>query len=176
MSDAKGDLNFEADVLPNLDPAYNLARWLTRNQQDAQDVVQESLMRAFRFFSGCRGDNTRAWLLGIVRNTCYTWLKQNRPADTVRLIDEELQAVVCGASGPDAQASGQERRQLLHQAIDDLPAEYREVIVLARQEELSHAKIIRYAFRDKGRLIDSPEHPAFLRWAARDHDDDKPRK
>ena len=67
--------NFEQDVLPHLDAAYNLARWLMRNDQDAQDVVQESYLRAFRFFSGFHGGDARAWLMKIVRNACYTWLR-----------------------------------------------------------------------------------------------------
>ena len=78
MPDPNGALNFEADVLPYLDLAYNLARWLTRKEQDAEDVVREAFMRAFRFLGGFRGGNTRAWLLGIVRNTCYTFLQHNR--------------------------------------------------------------------------------------------------
>ena len=69
-------LNFEELVLPHLDAAYNLARWLTRNTQDAEDVVQEACLRAFRFFDGFRGGNARTWLLTIVRNTCYTWLEK----------------------------------------------------------------------------------------------------
>jgi RNA polymerase sigma-70 factor (ECF subfamily) len=71
--------NFEHTVLPHLDAAYNLARWLTRDEQDAQDSVQEAFLRAFRFFPTFRGGNARAWLLKIVRNTCYTWLRANRP-------------------------------------------------------------------------------------------------
>jgi RNA polymerase sigma factor (sigma-70 family) len=79
MSDAGGPGNFEQEILPHLDAAYNLARWLTRNEQDAQDAVQEAYLRAFRFFPSFRGGNARAWLLKIVRNACYTWLHVNRP-------------------------------------------------------------------------------------------------
>lgn len=81
-------LDFVEDVVPHLDAAYNLARWLTRNDQDAQDVVQEAFMRAFRFLGGFRGGNVRAWLLRIVRNTCYTWLHQNRPQHPTLEFDE----------------------------------------------------------------------------------------
>src|ERR1700745_1877443 len=83
-------LNFEELVLPHLDAAYNLARWLTRNTQDTEDVVQEACLRAFRFFDGFRGGNARTWLLTIVRNTCYSWLEKNRPQEQVTAFDEEV--------------------------------------------------------------------------------------
>src|SRR5258706_16043686 len=76
---------FEKSVLPHLDAAYNLARWLTRNDHDAQDVVQEAYLRAFRFFEGMRGSDARPWLLAIVRNAGYSWLGKNRPAEGVAL-------------------------------------------------------------------------------------------
>jgi RNA polymerase sigma-70 factor (ECF subfamily) len=82
--------NFEQAVLPHLDAAYNLARWLMRNEQDAQDVAQEAYLRAFRFFPGFRGGDARAWLLKIVRNTCYTWLHANRPLQDATEFDENL--------------------------------------------------------------------------------------
>ena len=78
---------FEQTVLPHLDAAYNLARWLTRNEQDAQDVSQEAFLRAFRFFDGYQGGNVRAWLLTIVRNTCYTWIQRNRQGDRAECRD-----------------------------------------------------------------------------------------
>ena len=82
--------NFEEVVLPHLNAAYNLARWLTRNTQDAEDVVQEAYLRAFRFFGGFHGGNARTWLLKIVRNTCYTWLHQNRADQFTDLFDEQV--------------------------------------------------------------------------------------
>src|SRR5512136_1745300 len=88
---------FEQTVLPHLDAAYNLARWLTRNDQDAEDVVQEACLRAFRFLDGFRGGDSRAWLLTIVRHTCYTWLRKNRAHELVSF-DEELDAVETGAT------------------------------------------------------------------------------
>src|SRR5215467_3413060 len=82
---------FEQVVLPHLDAAYNLARWLAGNDHDAQDVTQEASLRAFKFFGNFRGDNPRAWLLTIVRNTFYTWLSKNRAGEkTVELNDEAL--------------------------------------------------------------------------------------
>src|SRR5712672_2958354 len=82
---------FEKTVMPHLDAAYNLARWLSGNDHDAQDVAQEASLRAFRFFGSFRGENARAWLLTIVRNTFYTWLRKNRPpGNTVEINDETL--------------------------------------------------------------------------------------
>jgi len=141
LADQQQLARFERLVLPHLDAAHNLARWLTRDEHDAADVVQEAYLRAYRFFGGFHGEGGREWLLKIVRNTCYTWLKQNRPAGTVPLVDEMLNAAVCGAPRPDAEASGQERRQLLHQAIGDLPAEYREALVLRELEGMSYKEI-----------------------------------
>src|ERR1700760_4364490 len=80
---------FEALALPHLDAAYNLARWLTRNDHDAQDVVQEALVRALRYLEGFRGDAARPWLLQIVRNTCYSWMKENRPVERLVLDDTD---------------------------------------------------------------------------------------
>src|SRR3954471_4698478 len=81
MVDDEMRRRFEALAMPHVDAAYNLARWLTRNDDDAQDVVQEAVMRALRYIAACRGDNARAWLMQIVRHTCFTWMKQNRPAE-----------------------------------------------------------------------------------------------
>src|SRR5213078_1114684 len=81
---------FESLALPHLDAAYNLARWLTRNEHDAQDIVQEAFLRAYKFFDGFRGANGRSWLLSIVRNTTYNWLEKNRKTELTVLFDEEL--------------------------------------------------------------------------------------
>ena len=79
--DARDRARFEQIVLPHLDAAYNLARWLLKSRADSQDVAQEAMLRAFRFFGGFNGGDARAWLLQIVRNTCYTWLEKNRPVE-----------------------------------------------------------------------------------------------
>src|ERR1700757_2877627 len=89
MSDDENWLRFEQVAMPHLDAAYNLARWLTHNDHDAQDVVQDALVRAMRYFKGFRGDSARAWLLQIVRHTCYSWLKENRPVEKVVLDDDD---------------------------------------------------------------------------------------
>src|ERR1700759_2503932 len=85
---------FEQQVLPHLDAAYNLARWLTRNDHDAEDVVQEAFMRAMRYFANFKGGEARPWLLAIVRNTCYTWLGKNRPGDLVAMDESAMDAQV----------------------------------------------------------------------------------
>ena len=91
---------FEQSILPHMDAAYNLARWLTRNDDDAKDMVQEAYLRAFKFFDAFRGVDGRAWLLTIVRNTCYTWLQQNRGHETTMLFDEEIHSPDGDTSNP----------------------------------------------------------------------------
>src|SRR5262245_57487035 len=89
VGDDEEQRRFERMVLPHLGAAYNLARWLTRNDQDASDVVQDAVLRALRYFHSMRGENARPWLLQIVRHTCYSWLERNRPAEVVALDDVE---------------------------------------------------------------------------------------
>ena len=84
---------FERAVLPHFNAAYNLARWLTRNDSDAEDVVQEACLRAYRYFDGFSGDSGKAWLLSIVRHTCFTWLAKNRPGELVPLDEATEEAV-----------------------------------------------------------------------------------
>jgi RNA polymerase sigma-70 factor (ECF subfamily) len=132
---------FERLFLPHLDAAYNLARWLTRDEHDAADIVQEAYLRACQYFGRFHGEDGRVWLLKIVRNTGYTWLKRNRPLDVVPLADEILQAVHGDVPPPEARVFAEERRQLLHGAIGELPVEYREVLVLREFEGLSYKEI-----------------------------------
>src|SRR5580692_1250226 len=101
MTQEANSMKFEEAVLPHLDAAYNLARWLTRNTQDAEDVVQEAYLRALRFFDGYQGGNIRAWLLTIVRNTCYTWLRQNRAQQPATAFDEELHSDMAESQSPE---------------------------------------------------------------------------
>lgn len=142
MPEPKGDLNFEADVLPHVNAAYNLARWLTRNRQDAEDVVQESFMRAFRFFGGCRGVNTRAWLLGIVRNTCYTWLLSNRRQQPTIEFDESLFRPDSAVPNPEETLLHHDTRKLIGLALEGLPPKFREVLILRELEGLLSYKEI----------------------------------
>jgi RNA polymerase sigma-70 factor (ECF subfamily) len=130
---------FEQIVLPHLDAAYNLARWLTRNDADAEDVAQESVLRAFKFFGGFHGGDSRAWLLTIVRNTCYTWLQQNRAQELATPFDEEIHSVEC--ANPETILLESADRQMLKNALEELPVEFREVIILRELEGLSYKEI-----------------------------------
>jgi RNA polymerase sigma-70 factor, ECF subfamily len=133
--------SFEAMMLPHMDAAHNLAKWLLRNEQDAQDVVQEAYMRAFRSFAGFRGSNGRAWLLTIVRNTAYTLLKKNRAVDLTTAFDEEIHATGCDSVSPAAILECAEDAELVKTAMDGLPAEFREILILRHQENLSYNEI-----------------------------------
>jgi RNA polymerase sigma-70 factor (ECF subfamily) len=133
---------FEATCLPHLAAAYNLAHWLTRDDHDAEDVVQEAYLRAFRFFDGFhRGGDGRAWFLAIVRNTCYTWLRRNRPPEPTAPFDEARHGLASEEQGPESLALRSAAREVLHQALEELPAEFREVLVLRELEELSYKEI-----------------------------------
>jgi len=139
---------FERMVLPHLDAAYNLARWLTRNDHDASDVVQEAMLRALRYFHAMRGENARPWLLQIVRHTCYSWLERNRPAEVVALDDagESWREVPAPAADePQAVAARNAERAQIAWALATIPVAYREVIVLRELEDLSYKDIARIA-------------------------------
>jgi RNA polymerase sigma factor (sigma-70 family) len=145
---------FEATALPHLPAAYNLARWLLRDDRQAEDAVQEACLRAFRFFDDLRGDQVRPWLLGIVRNACFDWMRQHRHlADQVEF-DELRDTDVDGpalASRPLDQGDPallweqRTRGQRVNAAIEALAPAFREVIVLRELEELSYEDIARVA-------------------------------
>lgn len=133
---------FEQIVLPHLDAAFNLARWLLRNRSDAEDVAQEALLRAYRFFGGFHGgvgSEARGWLLQIVRNTCYTWLEKNHPREFMPDFDE-TQFPHAGNS-PEAQAIATDNREHLTRALEKLPPRFREVLVLRELEGCSYKEI-----------------------------------
>lgn len=141
---------FEAAALPHLPAAYNLARWLLRDDRQADDAVQEAYLRAFRFFDDLRGDAARPWLLGIVRNACYDWMRQHRHlADQVEF--DELRDSVGGSEGaagfgdPAVAWERQARGQRVNAAIEALAPPFREVIVLRELEEMSYEDIARIA-------------------------------
>ena len=133
---------FEQAVLPHLDAAYNLARWLTRNEHDAQDVTQEAFLRAFRFFDGYQGGNMRAWLLTIVRNTCYTWMHQNRLPDSAVEFDEKIHSdELSGGADPELQVLASADKETVQRALSGLPDIFREVLVLREMEGMSYKEI-----------------------------------
>ena len=133
--------SFEDVMLPHLDAAHNLAKWLLRNEEDAKDVVQEAYLRAFKSFGGFHGSNGRAWLLTIVRNTSYTLLKKNRVADLTTTFDEEIHASGDESASPAIIVEHAEDAELVTKAMDELPAEFREILVLRHQEGLSYKEI-----------------------------------
>jgi len=148
MSDEEDRRRFESLALPHVDAAYNLARWLTHNDHDAQDVVQESFVRAIRYMASFRGDSARAWLLQIVRHTCYSWLKDNRPAEKISLdaADDAWQDIAAPATDePHSLALRKADRLQINAAIAALPVAFREVLVLRELEELSYNDIARIA-------------------------------
>jgi RNA polymerase sigma-70 factor (ECF subfamily) len=132
---------FEQVVLPHLDAAYNLARWLVRNTHDAEDIVQETYLRAFKFFSGYQGGDARAWVLKIVRNTSYSFLEKNRPAELAEEFDETIHTVRAEQPGAEAALLRSADSQMLREALDGLPVNFREVLVLRELEGMSYKEI-----------------------------------
>jgi RNA polymerase sigma-70 factor (ECF subfamily) len=139
-------------ALPHLDSAYNLARWLLRDDHDAEDVVQEAFLRAFRAFGGFRGDNARPWLLAIVRNSCYSWLAQHRRAeievpydDDIHGGEDQVDGARARADNPEAILARQDDVRLVDEALLRLPAGYREVVVLRDIEDMSYKEIAEVA-------------------------------
>jgi len=143
--------DFTEVVMPYLDDAFGLARWLTGSASDAEDVVQESLMRAFRHFAGFRGPDAKPWLLAIVRRTCFTWLSANRPRQLVFTDDEagveamNRASVVTlhpkAAETPETLLSEKETAAALNEAVEALPPQFREVVVLREIHGLSYKEI-----------------------------------
>lgn len=134
------DLSFEEDILPHLNSAYNLARQLTRNDQDAEDIVQEAYLRAFRFYDRFRGGDGRPWLLKIVRNVFYTWLREN-PAHRHIDFDEDLVNSDPQFANPEKALVQSTSGALLQRALEALPTQGREVLVLREIEGMSYQEI-----------------------------------
>jgi len=133
--------SFEQTVLPHLDAAYNLARWLTRNDHDAEDLVQEAYLRAFKSFVGFHGTDGRGWLLTIVRNTCYTWLRRNHAEQLSTPFDEEIHREVVASPNPEELFLQNADRRHLQEGLEELPVEFREALVLREIEGLSYKEI-----------------------------------
>jgi len=132
--------SFEAIVVPYLDAAYNLARWLSRDDADAQDIAQEAMLRAFRYFGSFRGGDARVWLLAIVRNTFYSL--RAKAADAMHeTFDDDTHALIDEQPSPEARALMSVDIQSLQVALESLPHPLREVIVLRELEECSYKEI-----------------------------------
>jgi RNA polymerase sigma-70 factor (ECF subfamily) len=137
--DSQDQLRFEQFVLPHLDAAFNLARWLLRSRPDAEDVAQEAMLRSYRFFLTFHGGDARAWLLQIVRNTCYSWLEKNRPVEQMTEFNEELHTTT--SVSPESLAIAGNNRERLTRALESLPPRQREMIVLRELEGCSYKEI-----------------------------------
>jgi len=132
---------FEQAILPHLNAAYSLARWLMRNEHDAQDVTQEAYLRAFRFFDSFRGGDGKAWLLAVVRNTCNSWRRRERGGEAKVVFDERIHGAADEAANPERRLVEDVQRGTLRDCIELLPVEYREVLVMREMEEMSYKEI-----------------------------------
>jgi len=132
---------FQALVLPHLDSAYNLARWMTRNASDAEDIAQEAMLRAFRFFDGFRGEDARVWLMTIVRNTYFSWIHRQMPRQNSTEFDERLHTDIEATLTPETQLLRQATVDEVRKSIECLPPEYREVILMRELEQMSYKEI-----------------------------------
>jgi RNA polymerase sigma-70 factor (ECF subfamily) len=132
---------FEDLILPHFHAAHNLARWLLRSSADAEDMVQEATLRAWRSFGSFRGSDGRGWLLAIVRNTCFTWLRKNRRQERADEFDENVHSTEPDAPEPERLLVGSLDTRRVRDAVEGLPVEFREAIVLRELEGLSYKEI-----------------------------------
>jgi RNA polymerase sigma-70 factor, ECF subfamily len=145
-------VKFEQWILPHADAAYNLARWLLHNDHDAEDVAQEALLRAFKFFEGFHGTNGRVWLLKIVRNTCYSWLTRNHPREVVPL-EEEKVILEDRDLNPEEKLIQNADGKLLREILATLPVAFREVAIMADVEGLTYKEISEVAGISMGTVM-----------------------
>jgi RNA polymerase sigma factor (sigma-70 family) len=165
---------FQAVALPYLDDAYNLARWLTRDPQDAEDVVQEAYLRALRYFDNFKGENPRGWVLTIVRNTFYTWITANRSKDTRSLNESHRDSGeedISELSDPDqdtpeAALVKKDDAALMRALIEQLPPHYREARVLREMNELSYQQISEVTATPIGTVMSQLSRARYLLRAA----------
>jgi RNA polymerase sigma-70 factor (ECF subfamily) len=139
LLDSQDQVRFEQLVLPHLDAAFNLARWLLRSQADAEDVAQDAILRSYKFFPSFRGGDARAWLLRIVRNTCYSWMEKNSREGNMTEFDEETHGPA-SPSPEETAIAGQDRARLIR-ALESLSPRAREVLVLRELEGCSYKEI-----------------------------------
>ena len=144
---------FEECVLRHIDAAFNLARWLLRSREDAEDVAQEAMLRAYRFFGGYRAGDARAWLLQIVRNCCYSWLQKNRTGE--ELTDTMEETIPDEGDSPETLAIASFDRGRLASALESLPAHFREILVLRELEGCSYKEIASITSRPIGTIMSS---------------------
>lgn len=151
------DRRFEEEVLPYLDAAYNLARWLVRDEHVAEDLVQDAFLRAFRYFGSFRGEDARPWLLGIVRNRCYSWFAQQKRAAQFEVDLEDADGPGLDTEGlpltPETLLARKTERAQVTAAISRLPLPFREVLVLREIEELAYEDIARVLEIPKGTVM-----------------------
>ncbi len=148
IAQSQSHVQFMAMAMPHLDAAYNLARWLTRDEHDADDLVQNAYLRAFRFADGFRGGDARAWLLTIVRNTYYSSLRDGRQMRADVSFDEELHGAEAGRQAdndPARIAASRDTGRTVNQALARLPAAFREVLVMKEMDDLSYKQIAQVA-------------------------------
>jgi RNA polymerase sigma factor (sigma-70 family) len=136
---------FEQAILPHLDAAYNLARWLMRDESEATDAVQDACLRALRFIGGFRGGDGRSWLLTIVRNTCYSRLKRSASRENETEFDDELHSSEVETANPEALVERGHNSETLQHALEELPEEFREVIVMRELEGMGYKEIAEVA-------------------------------
>ncbi len=141
MPEQSKAVRFEEIALPHLSAAYNLARWLVRNDHDAEDVVQEAYLRAFKYFGGYRGGESRTWLLTIVRNSCYSWLQRNRARELSNSLDETNEEATVDYANPETRLLQEADAEMVREALAELPIEFREVMIMRELEELSYKDI-----------------------------------
>jgi RNA polymerase sigma-70 factor, ECF subfamily len=136
---------FEQAILPHLDAAYNLARWLMRDENEAADAVQDACLRALRFIGGFRGGDGRSWLLAIVRNTCYSRLKRSAGRENETEFDDEIHSPGNETANPEVLLDRGRDTEMLRQALEELPEEFREVIVMRELEGMGYKEIAEVA-------------------------------
>ena len=146
---------FERIMLPHLDAAHNLARWLVRNPHDAEDVVQDAYIRAFKFFGGYQGGNSRAWILRIVRNAAYTFIEKRHPADLTEEFDEALHGGEAEQPNAESALVQSADSRILQGALEALPVRSREVLILREIEGLSYKEIAEVADIPIGTVMSS---------------------
>ncbi len=136
---------FEEAILPHLDAAYNLARWLMRNEDEAADAVQDACLRALRFIGGFRGGDGRVWLLAIVRNACYSRLKRGARREMETEFDDEIHSLETEAANPDDLLERSRDSETLGRALEELPEEFREIVVMRELEGMAYKEIAEVA-------------------------------